>query len=52
MTDITAREESTLRQFARSIIPLITEYYKDPVHQAEFEKWKAERDTGMENERG
>lgn len=41
--DITAKEESTLRQFARAIIPMIEEYYKDPEHQAAFEKWKAEQ---------
>lgn len=43
--DITAREESTLRSFARAIIPLIEEYYKDPEHQAAFEAWKAEEDA-------
>jgi len=45
MTDITAKEESTLRSFARAIIPLIEEYYKDPEHQAAFEAWKAEEDA-------
>lgn len=45
MTDITAKEESTLRQFARAIIPMIEEYYKDPEHQAAFEAWKAEEDA-------
>lgn len=40
----------SLETFARSILPLVVEYYKDPKNAAEFERWKKERDEKRKEE--
>ncbi len=34
----------------RSLRDLVTAYFEDPVHQAEFEEWKQKRETKKEEE--
>lgn len=44
------REESALKNFARAILPLVIEWYKDPEHVREFEEWKKQRDMQKKGE--
>ena len=38
--------DSAIEGLARDLIRIVTEYYRDPEHEAAFLAWKAEREKG------